>query len=1252
MVRQLANRIFSTLSQDDVGTSSWRATKHYTEALRAFRKAKRDVSKGTVLLPQAERGFFQAYRYDNCFTRSRYNLGVIFHTQEQYKAAYEVFRRVIKDTSNSPPRSVIRRNANRLSQEFLSNVHYAAAKSAQSLLLELSAYHCDSAIRLNPWNNRAWYLKGKLRWRDVTQRPDKETRANFRRATALSWFSLCAAESKGKATSVPLSLAVTHLATFANSLRETRRAPRVMSQALRLDPLKAERRAPRVMSQALRLDPLKAENWFTLGELQLRAGEPQEAVKAFETANQIEEKPIYWLWVACTRRLNDEKEPRHEKQPHESAEYAWRRVTNYGRSDLFENDGISRFWETWQQTLKAGEIKLPDVKDWAEEAARMVAFLRDINRDINQERADIASGKKSVSQAIEEWRARLDKAECDPWSSAQILRWLATWHERGNNRDEAEKSRDQAIAWEKTNKFKYSQNVYAKADNLIGLIRRTEAEIAPGRKSVSDAIQEWTARLDKEGDPWFCAPILRWLAQLYEQDNKLEATRTTLDRASALENTDEYKYLNNKAVNRDALFSLIQQTKTNITSGKKSVSDAIQEWTARLDKEGDLWFCAQILTWLAQLYEQDNNPEAAQTTRDTASALEKTDKYRYLQNKAAGIINLLTSIDQARTEVASGVKSVSDAIHEWTARLDNEGDPWFSAQILRLLADLYEKDNNHGDSKKTLDRVLELEKTSAFNLFQNDIFRMRNLIGLIEQTGTMITSNKKTLSDAIEEWTTQLKRVEGDAWSCAQISCRLADLYLDNNGEAARENLEKAIAWLESNHEMEVATTGLSYGLAGVALKDYEDPRQINPEKRDSALLRVTEALARNPNEGLARSLLVKAYLWLALPGLAGDQLENALSLAPNDQYIRRMAADVALKILDTVTEPKLRRDALQRIVVYFTDQVAYCGQNVWSLDLEKIHQQRGNLGWAHFWLAFFSFQSSLDFTTAQSGYETAYACSYRPIQSLVKLCELYFRGGAFDEAERTYRRLKKLVPGEADDQSPLLSLTDDLRQLDEQKPPAFGLAWASIHTAAAMAEQGSTRSMAMERYRVARKWRLQLKRALKAHPADKQSLTADDLQLLTTRMFLAKGIILLGCTRGLYLAPDSRMRQLRCAANHFTRALQLGTDMSARADALFRKAKAFAELAKLDTEYKKHWQDCAAETLTLADTADRAGEYKERIEQLRQMLGLSASKSLAKDSASTAKADSAPKPKESTKKKTTAPARDEGTDAATSDEQ
>ena len=943
MIQQLAYRIFTHLSQDEVGTSSWRATQQYTEALRAFRESNRDRSKKPSLLQQAQRGFFQAYRYDNRFGRSRYNLGVILFTQQEYEAAYQVFKRVISDIASSPPCSATQRKAARRWQDSLSRVHYAAAKSA--LLIRLPAYadrglyHCDNALKLNPWNNRAWNLRSVLR-NNETQRFDKETRAYVRRAAGLSWFALCAAESKGEKSKAVSSLASSHLANLALSLE-------------------GRRGSPRVMLQALRLESLNAQNSFRLGQLYLKTGQPGEALVAFETANLAQEKPTYWLWLACTRRLLPER-----VSPQETAEYAWKRVTEDGSDSLFEGDGITKFWTDWKKTMHLGNLQSPEFDHWRDEAARKVGLLRYLKQ-------------------------------------------------RG---EECEEDAD----------------------------------------SRSRTIQDWNV----------------WL-------NKLNL--------------------------RDRLRAQLQQTRTNVASGRISVSDAIQEGQSWLDKvESDPWSSATILRALAELYRESNNPEAAQKLLKRAEHWESADKFKDLDNQASSIENV--------------------------------------------------------EQRKTL-----------------------------------------------------LGKFEGDLWSRAQVLRWLGELYTyDNQPENTQTCIKRAIDYLERDHASEIASRRLNYYVARLALDNLGNPdvpEQVDPKAMESALQLAIAALRRNPNDGLERSLLISSYLALGLPELATDELENALSLDPDTAMIREMGIDVSFRRAATITDPRLRRAAWQRMALLLQDLAAQ--KNILYVDRM--------VGWVYFYQAACQSQLS-NFTTAQSCFETSFDCRFKPIESLTYLCTAYRQCNAFGEAERTYKRLvnllKELAGGEpeASEHSPLLSLSRELKEMREIKPPALWFAWASIDTAVGMAEQGLAPSVAMARFTTGWKWRVQIKRTLQHQAAQskgqKQQLNEDDRRSLDGGMFRCMGVILLGRARGLDPSPESAISWLKRAVKCFTRSLELTPDAGLRAFLLFRKAVAFAELAKLDAKNAAHWQDRAAEALTLTEVVDRNDEYKPRIEQLRRARGLSGSES------------------------------------------
>lgn len=872
MTRQLAFRIFTQLAGTKVGTPSWRATFYYTEALRAFRESKRDRSKAPALLQEAQRDFFQAYRHDSRFAQSRYNLGVILYTQGEYQAAYQVFKRVINDSAGASRSAVADGKSARRRMDFLSQVHYAAAKASQNLgqhpaFAGRSKYHCENALELNPWNSRAWNLRSVLRY-DESQAPEHGTKPfdtltilYVRRAATLSWRGLCATASRGEAIKLAAALTLTHLTNLALALE-------------------GRRSSARVMRQALRLEPLNAGNWCTLGQLYLKIGKPRPALRAFQDANRVQEKPLHWLWLACTYRL-----PPNHKNTAELATDAWERATADRSTELFENAGVTTFWNDWRLAMEKGKLQSPVLEPWPSEAAGMIELLKGL-------------------------RQKLEQVQKNP-----------------------------------------------------DLRSRT--------------IDEWNAQLASTAQP--------------------------------------------------------------ATQGAAS-------------------------------------PAAAGQTSSGSNA---------------------------------------------------EEDPWFHAQILRCLGLLYEWDGK-----------------------------------------------------------------PREAQSC----------------------YEKAAVTLERDHASEIARRGLRFQVARMALAALEDapdaPEQVGSASRDYALQLVTDALQRNPNDGRERSLLVNSYLVLGLPKLATDELENALSLAPESDDIRGLGINVFWRIYATITDLDLRRAALQRMALLFRDLAAQ--RNVLNIE-------RGTLGWGSFWQAACQAQL-LDFTSAQAGLETAYGCRYKPVHSLSYLCTVYRQSNAFEEAERTYKRLISLLQelgrreplAKAD--SPLLLLTPELRSLGEEKPPALWFAWAAIDSAVGMAELGLASAVARARFVVGWQWRRQLKQAFHSATqsgADKQGVNADDLRDLDGGMFRTLGVILLAHAR----AKDPASTPIPClkrALKCFTRSLALTPDAGLRSFLFYRKALAFVELAKSDSENASHWQSCAAESLSWADIADRFGEYQSRIKTLGAALGISEDKSPA----------------------------------------
>ncbi len=440
MVNQLAFRIFANLSHDQVGTGSWRAAQQYTQALRAFRQSKRDIAKRGSFMQQAQRGFFQAYRYDNRFVRSRYNLGVILFSQYQYEAAYEVFKTVINEFANTQvadrsPRDTSTR------RRFLSRLHYAAAKAAQGItdikvpenldaaqrdrlsqsyaqFWDRMDYHVKNAIQLNQRDARAWNLQGVILFK--TSPGGAETRRCARTAVALSWSGLCAAELSGRPRGTAAALAALHLANLSKTLANLPASTKIM--ALAID-----------------LAPSNSPNWKDLGALYLRVGKPAKALSAFEMANRVEEKPLYWLWIACTRRLVSPDERKSDNTaPTQSFNYAWKCAIENGFDPLFEQELFADFWKEWDKSIRGLKMK-PDLHKWKDDIGVKLDLIAAVKKSweqlfpVNAAAGNHASPAQ-IKDTIRTWEQTL--AECSEgheWHKAQINLLLLDLHDKAGD---------------------------------------------------------------------------------------------------------------------------------------------------------------------------------------------------------------------------------------------------------------------------------------------------------------------------------------------------------------------------------------------------------------------------------------------------------------------------------------------------------------------------------------------------------------------------------------------------------------------------------------------------------------------------------------------------------------------------------------------------------------------------------------------------------------------------------------------------
>jgi tetratricopeptide (TPR) repeat protein len=141
-------------------------------------------------------------------------------------------------------------------------------------------YHAAMALRINPAASNAWNLKGERAG------SNNDAHACFRKASALIWLRLCAAEWNNEPTPALLLEAATYLANLSRS------NPRIGGAAREID-------------QALELDPSNAADWVSQGKLHLTMGRFQDALESFQNANRERELGIHWLWIAFTCRAAD-----------------------------------------------------------------------------------------------------------------------------------------------------------------------------------------------------------------------------------------------------------------------------------------------------------------------------------------------------------------------------------------------------------------------------------------------------------------------------------------------------------------------------------------------------------------------------------------------------------------------------------------------------------------------------------------------------------------------------------------------------------------------------------------------------------------------------------------------------------------------------------------------------------------------------------------------------------------------------------
>lgn len=313
MVSQLANRVFTDLEKDRIGTPRWKAVCCYTAGLRAYRDTLRTDRNKIVLLRKAEKYFIRAFSEDKDFLKCHYNLGVVYSDMALWDSALSELERSLKDDAG-------------LSKSYLSGIYFAMATANYSLKNYNKAIKlCNQSITLQPNNPQSWNLmavlirkqedskKGKVAEdgknicnliEKICSNMGKSAQQDAKYAefleeevtpvreisVALAWKRLCISFLRSVNNDSDKQIAFYSLRNLARVYSRTEKSL-----------------VKKLADQAIILEHNNADLYYFLGKNLREIDRPEEAINALETGLSI--KPSHYLWseIALTYAILFEK---------------------------------------------------------------------------------------------------------------------------------------------------------------------------------------------------------------------------------------------------------------------------------------------------------------------------------------------------------------------------------------------------------------------------------------------------------------------------------------------------------------------------------------------------------------------------------------------------------------------------------------------------------------------------------------------------------------------------------------------------------------------------------------------------------------------------------------------------------------------------------------------------------------------------------------------------------------------------------